>query len=76
VTPSTKAGYLFLFGNLEIRGVSKPISFPFQALPNGSGYTFTGSFTINRRDYGVGGSSISISDEVKIDLKIAAVPAN
>jgi len=76
VTPSTKAGYLFLFGNLEIRGVSKPISFPFQALPNGSGYTFTGSFTINRRDYGVGGSSISMSDEVKIDLKIAAVPAN
>jgi polyisoprenoid-binding protein YceI len=76
VTPSTKAGFLFLFGNLEIRGVSKPVSFPFQAVPNGSGYTFTGSFTINRRDFGVGGSSISMSDEVKIDLKIVAFPEN
>jgi len=72
VSPSTKDGYLFIFGNLSIKGVTKPISFPFQALPNGDGYTFVGSFTINRRDYEVGGSSISMSDQVSIELKIAA----
>jgi polyisoprenoid-binding protein YceI len=74
VTPSTKEGYLFLFGELRIKGVAKTISFPFQAVPNGNGYTFTGKFSINRRDFGVGGSSISMSDEVKVDLKIVAVP--
>lgn len=74
VTPSTKEGYLFLFGDLKIKNVTKAISFPFQAVPNGEGYTFTGSFTINRRDYGVGGSSISMSDQAKVTIRIVAVP--
>jgi polyisoprenoid-binding protein YceI len=74
VTASTKEGYLFLFGDLTIKGVTKSVSFPFQAIPNGTGYTLLGSFSLNRRDYGIGGSSISMSDEVKIDLKIAVVP--
>lgn len=74
VTASTKEGYLFLFGDLRIKNVTKAISFPFQAVPNGNGYTLIGNFSINRRDFGVGGSSISMSDEVKITLKVAAVP--
>ena len=74
VTPSNKDGYLFIFGDLRIKGVTKPVSFPFQATPNGEGYTFTGTFTINRRDFEVGGSSISMSDQAKVTLKIVAVP--
>lgn len=74
VTPSTKEGYLFVFGNLTIKDSTKAISFPFQAAPNGKGYVFTGSFTINRKDYGVGGSSISMSDIVNIELKVLALP--
>lgn len=74
VTPSTREGYLFVFGDLRIKGVTKAISFPFQATANGNGYTFTGSFSINRRDFGVGGSSISMSDEAKITLKVVAAP--
>ncbi|TDX02229.1 polyisoprenoid-binding protein YceI [Dinghuibacter silviterrae] len=75
ITASTKAGYMFLFGDLTIKGVTKAISFPFQAQPNGNGYTFTGDVTINRRDFGVGGSSLSMSDQVKINLKVVAQPA-
>lgn len=74
VTPSTKEGYLFIFGDLRIRNVTKSISFPFKATPNGDGYVFTGSFSINRRDYGVGGGSISMSDAVKVDLTVKAIP--
>lgn len=74
VTASTKEGYLYLFGDLTIKGVTKPISFPFQALPSGNGYVFTGSFSINRKDFGVGGSSISMNDMVSIELKVLALP--
>jgi polyisoprenoid-binding protein YceI len=74
VTPSTKPDYLFLFGNLTIKGVTKAISFPFQAVPNGDGYTFTGSFSINRRDYTVGGASLSMSDNIDVTLKVVALP--
>ncbi len=72
VTSSNKDGYLFMFGNLTIKGVTKAISFPFKAVASGSGYLFTGSFTINRKDYTVGGSSISMSDNVEVDLKVLA----
>lgn len=61
-------------GNLTIKGVTKVISFPFTAKQEGSGYLFEGSFTINRRDYGVGGSSLVLSDEVKVTLKVHANP--
>jgi polyisoprenoid-binding protein YceI len=72
VSSSNKDGYLFIFGNLTIKGVTKAISFPFKAVANGSGYLFTGTFSINRKDYGVGGSSISMSDNVEVDLKVFA----
>jgi polyisoprenoid-binding protein YceI len=75
VTSSTKEGYLFIFGNLTIRGVTKPISFPFQALPSGKGYIFTGSFSISRKDFGVGGGSISMNDMVNVTLKVLALPS-
>ncbi len=74
ITSSTKPGYLFIFGNLTLKGVTKAVSFPFQAEPNGNGYVFSGSFSINRRDFGVGGSSISMSDQVLVELKVLARP--
>lgn len=72
VSSSNKDGYLYLFGNLTIKSTTKQISFPFKAVPNGNGYLFTGSFTINRKDYGVGGSSISMSDNLEVELKVLA----
>jgi len=61
-------------GNLTMKGVTKSVTFPITVTPAGSGYTFEGSFTINRRDYGVGGNSMVLSDDVKVTLKVHANP--
>ncbi len=57
---------------LTIKDVSKNISFPFTALKKPDGYLFSGKFTINRRDFGVGGNSVVMSDNVEISLNITA----
>lgn len=58
-------------GTLTIKNTSKEISLPFTAVKSGNGYLFTGSFTMNRRDYHVGGSS-TISNELTVDIKVLA----
>jgi len=72
VTKASKDGYVYMFGNITIKGVTKEVSFPFTATPKDGGYQFEGSFKLNRRDFGVGGNSISLSDEVTITLSISA----
>src|SRR5690349_23105303 len=51
-------------GNLTIKGTTKQISFPFTVTATTAGYVFEGRFPLNRRDFGVGGSSFSLSDNV------------
>jgi polyisoprenoid-binding protein YceI len=63
-------GTLTIFGKLTIKGITKDISFPFTATPNNDCFLFKGSFSINRRDYGVGGSS-TISNNLEVELNIA-----
>ena len=72
VTKTNKADYLYMFGKLTIKGVTKEIKFPFKATAKDGGYLFEGSFKLNRRDFGVGGSSISLSDDVNVTLSIFA----
>jgi polyisoprenoid-binding protein YceI len=72
ITESTVAGRFFVTGVLTIKGVSKVVQFGFSAAPSAAGYSFNGEFEINRRDYGVGGSSVSLSDKLKVQLNISA----
>ena len=72
VVKSTVAGRFYVFGNLTIKGVTKPVEFGFGATPKDGGYVFDGEFTINRRDFGVGGSSISMSDNLTVTLSVFA----
>jgi polyisoprenoid-binding protein YceI len=72
ITESTVAGRFFVIGNLTIKGVTKVVQFGFSATPTATGYSFKGEFEINRRDYGVGGSSVSMADKLKVQLNIAA----
>jgi polyisoprenoid-binding protein YceI len=58
-------------GTLTIKNKSRTISLPFTAEKNGNGWIFTGSVTMNRRDYGVGGAS-TISNELTVDIKVLA----
>lgn len=58
-------------GKLTIKDKTHDINFPFTVTQSTDGYIFNGEFKINRKDYGVGGSS-TISDNVTIDLTVAA----
>lgn len=60
-------------GMLTIKGVSKSISFPFQAKKEKSGYRFTGEMELNRLDFGVGESSWILSSPVTVQLNVLAV---
>jgi polyisoprenoid-binding protein YceI len=59
-----------MFGKLNVKGKEVDISFPFSALPQENGYRFQGQFKVNRRDLGVGGSSVTMSDEVTVLLDV------
>ncbi len=72
ITESSIAGRFFVIGNLTIKGVTKSVQFGFNATPSTTGYIFTGDFEINRRDFGVGGSSSVMADKLKVTLKVAA----
>lgn len=60
-------------GKLTIKGVTKNVSFPFKAISENNSLTLTGSFTINRKDFGVGGSSAVLGSDVNVSLKVFAV---
>lgn len=60
-------------GNLTIKGISKPVSFPFTVQNKDDGMLFMGSFTINRKDFNVGGSSAVLSNNADIELKVFVI---
>ncbi|MBL7703145.1 MAG: YceI family protein [Ferruginibacter sp.] len=72
VTLSSAKGRYYVFGNLTIKGVTKPVEFGFSATPKDGGYVFDGEFKINRRDFGVGGSSATMSDKLTVSLSVLA----
>lgn len=72
VTPTNKAGYFYMFGVITIKDVSKEISFPFTQKSKDDGILFEGDFKLNRRDFGVGGKSFSMGDELTVELSIFA----
>lgn len=67
-----KPGVYQFIGNLTIKGVTKPIQFPFKVNKSNGGYVFTGDFGINRRDFGVGSNSISLADNLTVSLNVFA----
>ncbi|MGD9563210.1 MAG: YceI family protein [Pyrinomonadaceae bacterium] len=68
-------------GDLTMKGVTKPVSIPFNItgfLPgnqrNGPRMGITGETTVNRRDFGVNyGTAATLGDDVKVVLQIEAV---
>lgn len=67
-----RSGSYTVTGLLTIKKVTREISFPFTATPQGNGFLFTGEFKINRRDFGVGGSSFTMSDNLTVQLSVFA----
>lgn len=55
-------------GNFSIKGISKPVKFEMLVSEKESNLEIKTSFEINRRNFKVGGSSMVLSDTVKMDL--------
>ncbi|OCX53863.1 hypothetical protein BEL04_06140 [Mucilaginibacter sp. PPCGB 2223] len=73
ITNIRSGTYLFN-GQLTIKGKAKPIKFPFEATQSGDGFVFKGSFKMNRKDFGVGGTS-TVSDELEVFINVTAKKA-
>jgi len=71
ISKTGTAGKYTVAGNLTVKGTTKPIEFDFTATPTNNGFSFKGSFTINRRDFNVGGKSLPLSDNLTVNLDIA-----
>ena len=72
ITATNKEGYFYMFGIITIKNVSKEVSFPFTQTSKDGGILFEGEFKLNRRDFGVGGKSFSMSDELNVELSVFA----
>lgn len=69
---SIKPETFLIHAKVTIKGTTKEISFPFTATAQNNGYLFVGSFKINRRDFGVGGSSMVLADNLEVSLSVFA----
>ena len=69
IEKSATPGYYIFTGRLAMKGVEKEISFPFTTAQETGGIRFSGTLTIKRRDFGIGGRS-TISNEVRIKLHV------
>ncbi|PTQ95558.1 polyisoprenoid-binding protein YceI [Mucilaginibacter yixingensis] len=58
--------------DLTLKATTKRIEIPFTLTDTGSNAVFQGSFKINRMDYGVGGSTLTLSNDVTIAVNIQA----
>ena len=72
IEPGADLKHFIFKGNLTIKNITKPISFPFTAEGNAGGALFVGSFEINRVDFGIGKESFSLSNKIKVTLSAFA----
>ena len=65
-----QSGKYKVTGKLTIKKVTKEVIFDFTAQKQNIGHLLKGEFSIDRRDYGVGGNSFSMADDVRIFLSV------
>ncbi|HEY8930880.1 MAG TPA: YceI family protein [Mucilaginibacter sp.] len=54
--------------DLTMKNKTQSVDIPFTAAQSNGATTFKGSFKINRRDFGVGSNSFTLSDEVIVSI--------
>jgi polyisoprenoid-binding protein YceI len=72
ITKTNDPAFLYMFGNVTIKGITKEVKFPFSVTAKNGGYLFAGSFPLNRRDFNLGGRSLSLADELQVELSVFA----
>lgn len=65
----TANGYLGYF-DLTMKKTTKNVKMPFSFSQNGVNSTFVGSFTINRRDWEIGGGMLGMSNDVTVSITL------
>jgi polyisoprenoid-binding protein YceI len=65
------ARYAGLF-NVTIKGVTRQVEIPFDYLETGNEATFTGSFPLKRSDFGIGGKTLTMSDDLTVSIMVKA----
>jgi len=68
---NTNNGYVAV-ANLTIKGTIKTVTMPFTVTNAANGYNFQSEFTIDRRDFNIGGGSMVLGDDVKVKLNVTA----
>lgn len=56
--------------NLTIKSTTRQVEVPFTCTDNGSAATFSGSFKINRLDFGIGNKSMTLANEATLTISI------
>jgi polyisoprenoid-binding protein YceI len=67
---TTKTGQFVVSGHLTIKNITKEISFPFRYSIVKGTPSFEGEFEINRRDFNVGGGSLTMADNLNVYLDV------
>jgi len=58
--------------DVTIKGVKKQVEIPFEFTQTGKDAEFKGNFSINRRDFGVGNKTLTMSEDVEVSISIKA----
>jgi polyisoprenoid-binding protein YceI len=67
-----KSGSAYLVtGDMQMHGVTKELSIPFNFKNSGSGGSFEGVFSVNRNDFGIGKPGGEVGDVIKL---VVAIP--
>ena len=56
--------------NLTLKGKTRQVDIPFTYTDSGSTISLTGTFKLNRLDYGLGGNSLVLSDEATVTIQV------
>ncbi len=73
---TNKDGSFTGYFTLTLKGKTGQITVPFTYQMKDGKHLFKGSFTLNRRDYNVGGGSLIMGDEVTVDIEVNCVSAS
>ena len=59
-------------GTLTLHGVAKEITFPFTFTPQGNAGTFSGTFTVDREEFGIDGPffAFTVGDDFEVSLNV------
>lgn len=71
-----REGKAYALGNLTIKKTTKTVRLPLTVGGTEAQRTLSTEFTLNRRDYGVGGWNLIMSDEATLRIVLSLVPAD